>query len=391
MVERYDYVIVGAGMAADAAVAGIRRRDRKGSIAVVGEESFPPYQRPPLSKKLWTDMRLEEIFLKNSDRHQAVLLLTSRVTALEPNQREIVTADGRTIGYGKLLLATGSRPRRLYGPDVNEVYYVGSLAEHVRLHRALSETRQVAVVGGGFIGAEMAAALSVQGHQVTWVVRETYPFEGFFPRRLAEHVVEEYLRHRVTIAAGQEVEEVSGNGGGVALKTNAGTIAADLAVVGIGVSANDSLAESVGLSQGQGIVVDQYLRTADPHIWAAGDAVVIGEGGRLMMHEDHALTQGRAAGENMAGGEKPYNHVPFFYSDLYHFGYEAIGECSTRLELVEDWVAPGSEGVVYYLEEDRVRGVLNWNVWDGIDNARQLIQSGETVAPADLIGRIRNG
>lgn len=389
--ERYPYVIVGGGMAADAAISGIRRRDKSGPIMVISDEPFPPYQRPPLSKKLWLDMRLEEVWLSGWQRQPHVSLrLGEAVSAVDAVAHTVTMASGRTLGYEKLLLATGGQPRTL-GEGFDRVFYPGNMVEHIRLWQRLREPSQVLVVGGGFIGSEMTAVLSSQGHQVTWLTLESEPFEGFFPRRLRERVLEEYRAHGVVIHGRQEVTGFEETGDGIVAVTARGErFQAAAAVLGLGFLANDGLARPLGLTSDQGVVVDPYLATRDAHIWAAGDVAVLGPDGRRMMHEDHAVTQGRIAGENMAGAKKAYQHVPFYYSDLYQFGYEAIGNCSTALEVVEDWVTPGDEGVVYYLKEGVVAGVLNWNVWDGIGKARELIASGTKWEKDALMGRIRN-
>lgn len=390
--NQYDYVIVGAGMAADQAIAGIRRRDRQGSILVIGAEVFPPYQRPPLSKKLWMDMRLEEVFLGGWERSGGVhLALGSPAARIDRAAQQVETEDGRVVKYRQLLLAPGAHARKIFGEHPG-VYYVGTLGEHVKLMKTLSESRAVAVVGGGFIGAEMAAALSSQDHKVTWVMLESHPFAGFFPDDLASHVTEAYRRHNVEIVTDAEVTQVdNASGGGLRLTTKSGlTVEAEVVVVGVGVQPNVELAQTAGLDVSGGIVVDDYLRTSDEHIWAAGDAAVMRPANKAMLHEDHAITQGKLAGENMAGANKKYTHEPFFYSDLYEFGYEAIGDCRTVHDVVEDWVTPGEEGIIYYLDQHRVVGVLNWNVWDGIPQAESLIQSGEPVGPDTLRGRIRN-
>lgn len=386
----YTYVIVGSGMAADAAIGGIRRRDKDGSILVLGTEPYAPYQRPPLSKKLWMDMRLEDAFLSAHRRPGVQLALGVAVVAIDRRNRTVTTAQGLVIAYEKLLIATGGRARRLAG-DATAVYHVGTLDEHVGLYRALAEPREVLVIGGGFIGAEMTAVLSSRDHRVTWVMMEERPFAGFFPEDLAQHVIAEYRRHQVEIVTDLAVSEVARDPKGVRLhdKRGATDLTAHVAVVGIGVVPQDDLGRQAGLGDGPGIPVDQYLQTSDPHIWACGDVARM-QRGDLMMHEDHALTQGRLAGENMAGAHKPYEHMPFYYSDLYHFGYEAIGQCQTRLDVIEDWVVPGEEGVIYYLQDNRVQGVLNWNVWDGIPKARSLIVEAGPVTRSDLIGAIRN-
>ncbi len=389
--ERYAYVIVGGGMAADAAISGIRRRDKSGPVMVISDEPFPPYQRPPLSKKLWLDMRLEEVWLPSWRRQPEVsLMLGDAVKAIDAVNRTVTTASGQMVGYDQLLIATGGKPRTLSG-RFERVFYPGHMGEHIRLWQRLREPSRVLVVGGGFIGSEMTAVLSSQGHQVTWITLESRPFDGFFPRRLRERVLEEYRSHGVSIHGGQEVTGFEETGDEIVAVTARGQrFSANVAVLGLGFVANDDLARPLGLTNDQGVVVDRNLATRDPHIWAAGDVAVLGPDGRRMMHEDHAVTQGRMAGENMAGAKKAYQHLPFYYSDLYQFGYEAIGECSTAYEMVEDWVAPGEEGVVYYLKDGFVVGVLNWNVWDGVDQARELIVSGTKWEREALIGRIRN-
>lgn len=387
--REFEYVIIGGGMAADAAVGGIRRRDKTGEILVASEECFPPYQRPPLSKKLWMDMRLEEVWLNGWQKHpHTQLYLNAQATGIDPAARTVSFDDGRQVGYHKLLLATGARARRLAGGS-QRAFYVGTMGDHLRLWQVLQEARRVIVAGSGFIGAEMAAALSQLGHEVVWSMLEAAPFVHFLPAGLAQRVTAEYQQHGVVISPEDAIQELQDTGSGVAARLQSGkTLEADLAVVGIGVEPRDDLARSAGLTTNSGVVVDEFLRTSDPNIWAAGDVALTH--GRAMMHEDHAVAQGRAAGQNMAGAAKPYQHLSFYYSDLYHFGYEAIGDCSTAHEVVEDWVSPYEEGVLYYLDQGRVVGVLNWNVWDGMGKAEALIESRRRFSPDELMGQIRN-
>ncbi len=387
--QEFEYVIIGGGMAADAAVGGIRRRDKTGEILVASEESFPPYQRPPLSKKLWLDMRLEDVWLGAWQKYaHTQLFLNAEATRIETAARTVTFADGRQAGYQKLLLATGAQARRLPG-GAQRAFYVGTMGEHLRLWQAVQKARRVLVAGSGFIGAEMAAALSQKGHEVVWSMLEPAPFAHFLPPGLAQRVTAEYAQHGVILSPGDAIQELQDTGSGVVARLQSGkTLEADLAVVGIGVEPRDGLARASGLKTSSGVVVDEFLRTSDPNIWAAGDVALTH--GRAMMHEDHAVTQGRAAGQNMAGAGKPYQHLSFYYSDLYHFGYEAMGECSTAHEVVEDWVIPNEEGVVYYLDQGHVVGVLDWNVWDGMSKAEGLITSGRRFAPDELVGQIRN-
>jgi NADPH-dependent 2,4-dienoyl-CoA reductase/sulfur reductase-like enzyme len=162
------------------------------------------------------------------------------------------------------------------------------------------------------------------------------------------------------------------------LKTVSGKeIQADVVIAGIGIKPNTQLAEAAGLAVENGIVVDEYLQTSQPEIYAAGDVAFFISptlGKRLRVeHEDNANTMGRIAGQNMAGQSTPYHHLPFFYSDLFDLGYEAVGELDPGFEVVANWLNPYQKGILYYLEDKKVRGVLLWNVWDQVEAARELI------------------
>jgi NADPH-dependent 2,4-dienoyl-CoA reductase/sulfur reductase-like enzyme len=163
-------------------------------------------------------------------------------------------------------------------------------------------------------------------------------------------------------------------------------------VAGIGIEPNVELAESIGLATDNGIVVDQFLRTSQPDIYAAGDVAAFHNPAldkRMRVeHEDNANTMGRLAGRNMAGKSEPYDHLPFFYSDMFELGYEAVGEVDSRLETFPDWKRPNEEGVVYYLKENRVRGVLLWNVWEQVEAARRLIAEPGPFTRENLKGRL---
>ena len=189
----------------------------------------------------------------------------------------------------------------------------------------------------------------------------------------------------------------SGSSGGtdrlvVRTDTN-GRLEVDTVVTGIGIEPNADLAKSSGLSVGNGIIVNEMLRTSDPDIYAAGDVANFpcrALQKRLRIeHEDNAAATGRIAGHNMAGRSEPYRHLPFFYSDLFDLGYEAVGEIDSRMEVVEDWLQKFHKGVIYYLADNRVRGVLLWNVWGLLDAARDLIASRREQQPRELVARLR--
>jgi 3-phenylpropionate/trans-cinnamate dioxygenase ferredoxin reductase subunit len=256
------------------------------------------------------------------------------------------------------------------------------------------------VIGGGFIGSEIAAALASNGVEVTMIFPGSGIGDHLFPPDLAGSLTDVYRDHGVEVLANAVVTDVVESGDRLILRTHhvvradSRDIAVDGIVAGIGSQPNTALALTAGLAVNDGIVVDTFLRTGHPDVYAAGDVVTFWQSAlgkcRRVEHEDNATTMGRHAGRAMAGEPAPYEHLPFFYSDMFDLGYEAVGEIDSRLEMVAEWEEPYRKGVVTYRQDDRVRGVLNWNVWDRVDAARALIgeaAGSPSVAPqAALVG-----
>lgn len=389
----YKYLIIGGGMAADAAAAGIRELDTEGSIGLIGTESDPPYDRPPLSKGLWRDGTLESIWRPNAER-SLTLHLGCTATTLDAKTRTVSDDQGNRYTYDKLLLATGGAPRRLPFGGSDVIYY-RTVADYRRLHELSETKRDFAIIGGGFIGSEIAAALALNGRKVTMLFPEDGIGWRLFPPGLA-HFLNDYYREKgVQVLNGHAVNDIRSDAGRLIVQHAAqagGELSVDGVIAGIGVIPSAALAQQAGLEVQNGITVDEYLRTSNPDIYAAGDVAfyhepTLGER-RRVEHEDNANTMGRAAGRNMAGAGERYDHLPFFYSDLFDLGYEAVGETDSRLQMVEDWRDPFREGVVYYLHEGRVRGVLLWNTWDQVANARKLIAEPGPFSAQDLKGRL---
>ena len=392
----YKYVIVGGGMTADAAVKGIREVDPDGSIGLVSDENDAPYQRPPLSKGLWKDTPLESIWCK-TDSRGVTLHLGRSVQSIDLRRKQVADDQGGVYTFDKLLLATGGTPRRLpFGGD--RVIYFRTLRDYRALRALADQGRKFAVIGGGFIGAEIAAALAMNQKDVTMA----FPEEGIgarvFPRALSLFLNDYYRQKGVTVLEEHLVIGLEDEGKRLALRLRATKdsperrLLVDGVVAGIGIQPNVELAEKAGLAVDNGIVVDETLHAGHPDIFAAGDVAAFPSpalGRRVRVeHEDNANTMGRFAGRAMAGKAEPYRHLPFFYSDLFDLGYEAVGELDSRLETVEDWKEPYREGVVYYLKQGRVRGVLLWNVWDQVDAARRLIAEPGPHTPVSLKGRL---
>lgn len=258
--------------------------------------------------------------------------------------------------------------------------------------------RHFAVIGGGFIGSEIAAALTMNGKEVTMVFPDARLGQRIFPPDLVQFLNDFYGEKGVELVAGATATGLEKSDGRWVLRirdNHSGsdrTIVADGIVAGIGIQPNVELAQAAGLEVDNGILVDSSLRTSHPDIYAAGDVAsfynpALGTHLRVE-HEDNANTMGRLAGQGMAGKRVVYQHLPFFYSDLFELGYEAVGELDARLETVEDWQELYRKGVVYYLRDGRVRGVLLWNVWDQVEVARKLIAQSGPFRREDLKGRL---
>ncbi|MEV8238055.1 MULTISPECIES: NAD(P)/FAD-dependent oxidoreductase [Nocardiaceae] len=377
---RYDYLIIGGGMVADSAARGIREQDATGSIGIFGADSDEPYTRPALSKKLWTDSEFgrDQVPLGTASDTGAEVHTGTRIASVDRSKQAVTTAAGENHEYGTLLFATGAAPTQIDLSPSPRVIYFRTFADY-RMLRELTETAEhIAVVGGGYIGTEIAAALSQQGVKVTFVTSDDVVGSHMFPRSLAAGFDKGFSDHGVTVRRGTKVTSGAEASARVQLQLDDGSaVEADGVVFGLGVRPSTDLAEAAGLEVDNGIVVDEFLRTADEHIYAAGDVANYPDailGRRRIEHVDNATEMGKAAGRNMAGAGAAYTYTPYFYSDVYDDGYQAIGTVATSLNTVEDWKTIGKEGVVYYLDDDAVvRGVLMWNVWEGLDEARTLL------------------
>ena len=389
----YDYLIVGGGMAADAAARAIREADAGARVGLVGDEASPPYQRPPLSKALWKGDKSPADVDLGTASSGATLHTGRRIVALDRAAHAARDDRGDSYRYRRLLLATGATPRRLPFDGGERVIHFRTLADYHALRRLAVAGTHLAVVGSGFIGSELAAALAGAGCQVTMLFPGPSIGAGRYPDGLAAFLDGYYRQRGVALSPGVNVVDGKAVGDRVELALSDGeTLRVDAVVAGIGVTPNTALAEQAGLQVDDGVVVDAQLRSSDPDIWAAGDIARFHNPAldrRLRVeHEDAAVGMGRHAGRAMAGSDAPYDTLPFFYSDLFDLGYEAVGLLDTRLEVVEDWREPYREGVVYYLDAGRVRGVLLWNTWDQVDAARALIAEAGPFDAASLRGRL---
>jgi 3-phenylpropionate/trans-cinnamate dioxygenase ferredoxin reductase component len=391
-------VIAGGGMTGDAAIKGIREVDPDGSIALIGSEPHRPYKRPPLTKDLWKGKPVEKIWLKTPEEG-VDFLLERTVRSLDIPNKRVVDDRGTEYEFEKLLMATGGTPRTLTleGNGAGEVVYFRTFADYQRLREMAGSHARFAVIGAGFIGSEIAAALALNGREVVMIFPGTAIGENIYPAGLARFLNQYYREKGVTLLSGSTAAAMAKRDGRLVLRARGKDggereVEVDGVVAGIGIAPNVELAAESGLEVDNGIVVDEQLRAGHPDVFAAGDVASFQNpalGKRIRVeHEDNAKAMGSAAGRNMAGAGEPYQHLPFFYSDLFDVGYEAVGELDSSLQIVEDWTEPNQKGVVYYLRDGRVRGVLLWNVWEQVEAARRLIAEPGPFERGDLAGRL---
>ncbi|HEX4080366.1 MAG TPA: FAD-dependent oxidoreductase [Rhizomicrobium sp.] len=386
-------VIIGAGQAAAQAVATLRAEGFAGPLTLIGDEPFPPYQRPPLSKAyLAGTFERERLFLKPEAFYEEAnceLILGGAAAAIDRAARTAALADGRMLGYDKLLIATGSRARRIRvpGADLEGIFYLRGIADVDALRAGFAKGARLAVVGGGYIGLEVAAVAVKRGLDVT--VFE--PLDRVMARAVSPEVSAFYERvHReagVRFRLRTSVEAFEGAERLTAIRAGGGSYPADLALVGIGILPNIELANAAGLACDDGIVVDDCARTADPAIFAAGDCTRhVGRDGALIRLESvqNAIDQAKHAALAMLGRPTPYREVPWFWSDQYDLKLQIAGLARTGDELVRRGDPAARKFAVFHLRGGRVAAVEAVNAAPEYVVGRRLIADGIPVSAARL-------
>ena len=383
--EAFRYVIVGASLAGASAVKGIRQVDPDGSILLIGRETDLPYHRPPLTKTLWTGKKkVEDIFVNDAAfyaENGVVGRFGSEIVSLDAANHLLQDAQGNQLHYDRLLLATGGSPRHLdiTGANTPGICYYRSLNDYQATREQVAAGKTAVVIGGGFIGSEIAAALTMNGVKVTMIFPDSYLVSRIFPWGLGATLLEDFRQRGITILPGETPSMIERAGERFLTRTRGDKqIESDLLLVGIGITPNIRLAQQAKLHVWDGVTVNEYLQTSDPDIFAAGDLVnfpyqALGKSLRVE-HWDHALHSGEYAGANMAGAQQVYDYMPYFFSDLFDFGYEAVGEVNSKMETLTDWQEVNSTGVIYYLDGGVVRGAMMCNIFGKVEIARELIR-----------------
>jgi 3-phenylpropionate/trans-cinnamate dioxygenase ferredoxin reductase subunit len=389
-------VIIGAGLTGATAAESLRAEGYDGRIVMLGEEPRLPYLRPPLSKEyLRGESDLDKVVLHPQawyDEHRIDVDISTRVRAIEPGTSEVVLGDGRRMRFDRLLLATGAAPRRLAIPGGGRsgVLYLRTLDDADAIRNAAHGAHHVIVIGGGWIGSEVAASIRQLDLPVTMIGEGSVPLERVLGPEVGSVYRDLHAEHGVGLVMNQRAAAVLGATAVEAVETSDGTrIEGDLVVVGVGAQPRVQLAADAGLDVGDGIVVDECLETSAPGIYAAGDVAAAWHpllGARLRVeHWDNAKRQGRTAARNMLGHAEPYVRIPYFYSDQYDLGMEYAGFAPTWDRVVFRGKPASREFVALWLRADRVVAGMNANVWNVNDAIAGLVASRQPVAADRLI------
>lgn len=389
------YVIVGAGMAGALAVETLREEGFEGEVVLIGEEPDRPYERPPLSKDyLRGETEAEKVFVHPSDfyeSHQIELITGRTVVALDPASGTIGMDSGDTLGYERLLLATGAESRHLPlpGSDLDGIFHLRSRSDSDRLREALQQSQSVVVVGGGWIGSEVAASARGMGVEVSLVEGAATPLAGIAGSELGRFFLDLHASKGVDLHMETSVAGFVGDRTVEGVRTADGAvIPGDIVIVGAGAIPRLELAESGGLEVDGGFITDQFLETTVPGIYAAGDAAAafhpLYDRHLRVEHWSNARHQGRVAARNMMGARVPYDRVPYFFSDQYDVGLEYSGHRGHGDELVIRGDLEKREFVALWTRDGVLTAGMNVNVWDVADGIQTLISSQSRVDSTEL-------
>jgi 3-phenylpropionate/trans-cinnamate dioxygenase ferredoxin reductase subunit len=393
------FVIVGGGLAGAKAAETLRDEGFDGTVTLLAAEQSLPYERPPLSKGVLSGSDADDVIFVHDAQWYADrnidLRQNARVTALDPAARTVTLADGSTVGYDKLLLTTGSVPRkiRVPGADLAGVHYLRTKGNSDELKSTLSAgNKRVVVIGAGWIGLEVAAAARGYGNSVTVIEPQPQPLRAALGDELGGMFADLHREHDVDLRLGTGATEITGDGTSVTgVVTDAGDrVDADVVIVGVGARPLTQLAEESGLAVDNGILTDAALRTSDENIYAAGDVAnaehpVLGRRVRVE-HWANALNQGPAAAKAMLGQQVSYDHIPYFYTDQYDLGMEFTGDLGGEQfdTITYRGNREGREFIVFWTADGRVLAGMNVNVWDVADDIAALVRSGRAVDLAKL-------
>ncbi len=377
-------LIIGAGLAGAKAAEAARSRGYEGRIVLVGEESRPPYERPPLSKAVLrgeADTESSRVHDSGYYAENSVELLTGdQVEDLDVGGRRARLAGGDTIGFDTAILATGATPRRLElpGASLDGVHYLRTVDDSARLHKAITGAGRVAVIGAGWIGSEVAASARQMGAEVLLVEPSPVPLHRVLGPQVGTMFSQLHADQGVDLRLGVGVSELRGGQSVEQVVLADGRVeTADVVVAGIGVLPRLELAIAAGLTVDNGVVVNENLQTSVPGVYAAGDIASAWhphyQRHLRVEHWANALNQGAAAGANATGKPEPYTRLPYFFSDQYDLGLEYVGYAAPDDQVVIRGDFAAREFIAFYHREGVVTAAMNVNVWDVVEELRAII------------------
>jgi 3-phenylpropionate/trans-cinnamate dioxygenase ferredoxin reductase subunit len=389
------FVIVGAALAGAKAAEELRQQGFDGRLVLIGSESELPYERPPLSKEYLRgeskreDMQVhDEAFYRDG---KIELMLDATATAIDPTGGLVHLEDGEPIKFDALLLTTGASPRRLNlpGHELDGIHYLRTITDSEAIRAKLETGGHVAVIGGGWIGSEIAASAREKGLEVTMIADQDLPNAQVFGREIGQFYRDVHAKHGVELVFGDGAAAFGGNGTVSSVRTVSGRVVdCDFVVVGAGAIPNIELAQQAGLVVDNGIVVDSHLRSSAPNVYAAGDVAnawhPFYEQRIRIEHWGNALKQGPAAARSMLGSDEEYQLLPYFFSDQYDVGMEYAGRADPNDEVVFRGDRNAAEFIAFWLRDGRITAGMNVNIWDVTDQIQALIRSRKQFDPAVL-------
>ena len=395
------FLIIGGGQAAAQAVQTLRQEKFSGSITIVGEEAYPPYQRPPLSKKyLAGELSVERLYLKPISHYKnkdVTMRLGEKVTALEPEKSRVVLENGQTITFSRLLLATGSRVRKLQipGEDLDGIHYLHTIKDADAIAEGLKRGSQLVIVGAGYIGLEVAAVAIKRGVAVTVLEALDRVMARVVSPEISNFYLDYHQKRGVNILCNTAVTRFSGENKVERVETADGKhFPCDRVIVGIGVEPAVKLAEAAGLACNNGILVDEFARTQHPDIFAAGDCTNHPNhqtGARVRLESVHnAIEQAKTAASNMLGKPKRYEDVPWFWSDQYDLKLQIVGLSEGYDQVVIRGEPSQETFAAFYFRAGKIIAINAINSPREFMLGKKLISQEKTIAPKKLANQALN-
>ena len=376
-------VIIGCGQAGGQAAASLRQEKYEGPITMIGQEPYIPYQRPPLSKQyLSGEQEKEKLSLRQESFYsekEINLMLETSVLSLDPHKKELQLEKGETVTYDKLLIATGGRPRKLEvdGHTLKGIHYLRNIDDVDAIKTQMSISQNLVIVGGGYIGLEVASVAIKKGLTVSVLEMESRILERVTTEEMSAFYHQLHTDEGVNIITSTQAKAFKGSETVESVVCGDHEIPADLVIVGIGILPNTEMAEAAGLETNNGLVVDEHCRTSNEHIFAAGDCTnhpnpILNR--RLRLESvPNAMEQGRVAASNMLGGSKSYASMPWFWSDQYEHKLQMVGFSKDSDQSIIRGDMASKSFTVFYLKDDSIIAA------DSVNNPKEFMASKQLV------------